>query len=155
MAVKKDYYKTLEIEKNATPEEIKKAYRKLVRKWHPDAYKGDNKKEAEDKFKEVQEAYNILTDTQKKAMYDKFGYVGDAANYNRQRTSQNFSGGFFDDFFGGGSGVEDIFDVFFWRFKKQIQTENWSKPFKRRRHSRICYSKYERTSRREKNGSGI
>ena len=130
MAVKKDYYKTLEIEKNATPEEIKKAYRKLVRKWHPDAYKGDNKKEAEDKFKEVQEAYNILTDTQKKAMYDKFGYVGDAANYNRQRTSQNFSGGFFDDFFGGGSGVEDIFDVFFGGSRNKSKQRTGPNPLK-------------------------
>ncbi len=113
MAAKKDYYKTLEIEKNATPEEIKKAYRKQVRKWHPDAYKGSDKKEAENKFKEVQEAYDVLTDPQKKAMYDKFGYVGDTGSYNRQRSAQNFGGGFFDDFFGGGSGVEDIFDVFF------------------------------------------
>nr|WP_240739297.1 DnaJ domain-containing protein [Marinitoga lauensis] len=71
---KKDYYGILGISKNATPEEIKKAYRQLVKKWHPDRHQ-ENKKEAEEKFKEIQEAYEVLSDPQKKALYDRFGFV--------------------------------------------------------------------------------
>ncbi len=67
----KDYYKTLGIERNATPEEIKKAFRKLALKYHPDRNKGN--KEAEEKFKEINEANEVLSDPQKKARYDQLG----------------------------------------------------------------------------------
>ena len=73
MADKRDYYEVLGVDKNATDEELKKAYRKLAKKYHPDA-NPDNKKEAEAKFKEVNEAYEVLSDSQKRKMYDQFGH---------------------------------------------------------------------------------
>ena len=72
MANKRDFYEVLGIEKTATDEEIKRAYRKLAKKYHPDA-NPDNKKEAEEKFKEVSEAYETLSNPQKRQMYDRFG----------------------------------------------------------------------------------
>ena len=75
MATKRDYYEVLGVNKNATEDEIKKAYRKLAKKYHPDA-NPDNKEEAEAKFKEVNEAYENLSDPQKRRMYDQFGANG-------------------------------------------------------------------------------
>lgn len=75
MANKRDYYEVLGVNKNATDEELKKAYRKLAKKYHPDA-NPDNKKEAEEKFKEVSEAYETLSNPQKRQMYDQFGPDG-------------------------------------------------------------------------------
>ena len=75
MADKRDYYEVLGVDRNVTDEELKKAYRKLAKKYHPDA-NPDNKKEAEAKFKEVSEAYEVLSDKQKRAMYDQFGHNG-------------------------------------------------------------------------------
>ncbi len=75
MADKRDYYEVLGVEKTATDEELKKAYRRLAKKYHPDA-NPENKKEAEAKFKEVNEAYEVLSDKQKRASYDQFGHNG-------------------------------------------------------------------------------
>src|SRR5690349_19498063 len=75
MAAKKDYYKTLGVAKDAKADEIKKAYRRLARKHHPDVNPGD--KAAEDKFKEVQEAYDVLSDDKKRKVFDRFGYYAD------------------------------------------------------------------------------
>ena len=75
MAGKRDYYEVLGVSKSATDEELKKAYRKLAKKYHPDANQ-DNKDEAETKFKEVNEAYENLSDTNKRRMYDQFGHNG-------------------------------------------------------------------------------
>jgi len=108
MTTRKDYYEILGVPRDATKEDIKKAYRKLVKQWHPDAYKGSDKKNAEEKFKEIQEAYEVLSDPQKRSMYDRFGYVGEPS-YSGGKTSGN-SGGFFEDIFGD---FQDIFDVFF------------------------------------------
>ncbi len=102
MANKRDYYEVLGVAKGASADEIKKAYRKLAVKYHPDKNPGN--KEAEEKFKEAAEAYSILSDADKKAKYDQFGHAGvDGA-------APDFSGGFGDlndilnDLFGGGFG---------------------------------------------------
>lgn len=96
---KRDYYEVLGIDKGASKEEIKKAYRKLARKYHPDVNK---EPDAAEKFKEVKEAYEVLNDDNKRAQYDQFGHAG--AN------SQGFGGfGGAEDF----SGFGDIFDMFF------------------------------------------
>lgn len=99
---KRDYYEVLGVDKSASADEIKKAYRKLAVKYHPDKNPGD--KEAEEKFKEAAEAYSILSDPDKKAKYDQFGHAGvDGA-------APDFSGGFgnlndiLNDLFGGAFG---------------------------------------------------
>ena len=74
MANKRDYYEVLGVDKNASADEIKKAYRKMAIKYHPDKNPGD--KEAEEKFKEAAEAYSVLSDADKKARYDQFGHAG-------------------------------------------------------------------------------
>ena len=73
MADKRDYYEVLGVNKNATENEIKHAYRKLAKKYHPDMNPGD--KNAEEKFKEATEAYEVLSDPEKKARYDQFGHA--------------------------------------------------------------------------------
>ncbi len=98
--MKKDYYETLGISKSASQDEVKKAFRKLARKYHPDVNPGN--KEAESKFKEINEAFQILNNPQKKAQYDQFG----TADFNNG--AQGF--GNFEDLFRGGFG--DIFDIF-------------------------------------------
>ncbi|KAI4306447.1 hypothetical protein L6164_029722 [Bauhinia variegata] len=70
-----DYYKVLQVDKKANDEDLKKAYRKLAMKWHPDK-NPNNKKEAESKFKEISEAYEVLSDPQKRAIYDQYGEEG-------------------------------------------------------------------------------
>lgn len=76
---KRDYYEVLGVQKGAADDEIKKAYRKLAKKYHPDLNPGD--KVAEEKFKEVGEAYEVLSDKDKKARYDQFGHAGVDPNY--------------------------------------------------------------------------
>lgn len=76
MATKRDYYEILGIAKTASPDEVKKAYRNLALKYHPDRVPTEKKKEAEEKFKEVSEAYEVLLDPQKKATYDQYGHAG-------------------------------------------------------------------------------
>ena len=79
MAEKRDYYEVLGLQKGASDDEIKKSYRKLAKQYHPDLHPGD--KECEDKFKEIGEAYEVLSDADKKARYDQFGFAGVDPNY--------------------------------------------------------------------------
>lgn len=100
--MKRDYYEVLGVPKTASADEIKKAYRKLARQYHPDVRPGD--KEAEAMFKEATEAYEVLSDDQKRSRYDQFGHAGMEQN-------QGF-GGFGGDFGGFGDIFGDIFDMF-------------------------------------------
>ena len=113
MADKKDYYEVLGVNKNSTDDEIKKAYRKLARKYHPDL-NPDNPKKAEEKMKEINEAYSVLGDKDKRAQYDQFGHAAFSGG------GYGGGGGFqgdinINDIFGGGGGFgfEDIFEQFF------------------------------------------
>jgi len=102
MATKRDFYEILGVAKNASEEEIKKAYRKLAMKHHPDRNQGDSAKAAEEKFKEAKEAYEMLSDAQKRAAYDQYGHAGVDPNM-RGGAGEGFGGGFaeaFGDIFG-------------------------------------------------------
>ena len=102
MAEKRDYYEVLGVQKNANADEIKKAYRKAAIKYHPDKNPGD--KEAEEKFKEAAEAYDVLSNPDKRARYDQFGHAGMSG------AAGSGAGGFGG--FGGGFSMEDIFSQF-------------------------------------------
>lgn len=108
MADKRDYYEVLGVDKNADDATIKKAYRQLAKKYHPDLNPGD--KQAEAKFKEVNEAYEVLSDSEKKSRYDQFGHAGVDPNFGAGGAGGGFQGGFgdfgdiFSDLFGGGFG---------------------------------------------------
>lgn len=101
MADKRDYYEVLGLQKGASDNDIKKAFRKMAMKYHPDKNPGD--KVAEEKFKEINEAYAVLSDPEKKEKYDRFGHAGVDPN-------SGFGGG--AGGFGGFGGFEDIFDMF-------------------------------------------
>lgn len=113
MANKRDYYDVLGIDKNASQDEIKKAYRKLSKKYHPDI---SDDPQADEKFKEVSEAYDTLKDEGKRQQYDQFGHAGGQAGFGGggggYGSGFGGQGGFGQGGFGG-SGFEDIFDTFF------------------------------------------
>lgn len=120
---KKDYYDILGIDKQAENSEIKKAYRKLAKKYHPDSNAGNA--EAEQRFKEVTEAYNVLSDPEKKKLYDKFGHAAfdesgfGSGSFNNSYENSGFSGSFgdgrngFHEFHFEGGNIDDIFDDLF------------------------------------------
>ena len=108
MAEKRDYYEVLGLQKGASEDEIKKAFRQSAKKYHPDLHPGD--KECEEKFKEVNEAYEVLSDSDKRARYDQFGHAGVDPNYGAG------AGGAYGSPFGGGIDIDDIFSSFFGGF---------------------------------------
>ena len=112
MSTKRDYYDVLGVDKSADATAIKKAYRKLAMKYHPDKNPGD--KEAEEKFKEINEAYEVLSDETKRRNYDQFGHEG--VNGQRFGGAGGFGGqgfGGFDDIFGDIFGTESKRYIFY------------------------------------------
>lgn len=127
MAQKRDYYEVLGVSKNATDDELKKAFRKLAKKYHPDA-NPDNKEEAEKKFKEVNEAYETLSDKQKRQMYDQFGFDG-PQNFGGGQGGYYSYGSGFDGFggfsdFGDFGDLGDIFSSFFGGSSSRSRSSN-------------------------------
>ena len=118
MADKRDYYEVLGVEKSASAEEIKKAYRKSAMKYHPDRNPGDQ--EAEEKFKEIGEAYEVLSDDQKRSRYDQFGFAGVDPNYGAGQAGYGGGG------FGGFGDFGDLGDIFgsFFGGGRRSQTQN-------------------------------
>src|SRR5690349_19228479 len=120
---KQDYYELLGVSRKATAKDIRAAFRKLARKYHPDLNPGD--KAAEEKFKQLQEAYDVLSDTKKRQMYDQYGFYsenvptgdygpsagGSAGNVNFDFSGFDFGGG--SGATGGGSSFRDLFSQFF------------------------------------------
>lgn len=104
MAGERDYYEVLGVQKGASDDEIKKSFKKMARKYHPDLHPDD--KECEEKFKELNQAYEVLSDPEKRQRYDQFGHAGVDPNYGGGGFSGGFSGGGFGD-------VGDIFEDLF------------------------------------------
>jgi|Deesub1362A_J573_1020465.scaffolds.fasta_scaffold00131_76 molecular chaperone DnaJ len=116
MTAKKDYYEILGVPRNASKEEIKKAYRRLALKYHPDRNKSPD---AEEKFKEISEAYGVLSDDAKRAQYDRWGHAGIEGRYTAEDIFRSIN---FDDIFGDlgfDFGFDSIFDMFFGRRRSQ------------------------------------
>ncbi|MBF0531562.1 MAG: molecular chaperone DnaJ [Candidatus Omnitrophica bacterium] len=115
--MKKDYYEILGVEKNADITQIKKAYRSLALRYHPDRVEEKEKKAAEEKFKEISEAYGVLSDAKKREMYDQYGHAGIDQQYTTEDIFRGANFGEFNDIFssifgGGGGNADSIFEMF-------------------------------------------
>ena len=134
---KRDFYEVLGVGRDASEEEIKKAYRKLAMKFHPDRNQGDKGRQAEEKFKEVKEAYEVLTDASKRAAYDRFGHAGVDPSAGGGFRGAEGMGGFaeafgdiFGDIFGGGrGGRSNAFRGADLRYNMEITLEQAAKGF--------------------------
>lgn len=112
MAAKRDYYEVLGVSKTSSQDEIKKQYRKLALKFHPDR---NQSAEAGEHFKEISEAYGVLSDPEKRKVYDQYGHEGVDGRYNREDIFQGARGDFSDLFGGAGGGFDSIFESIFGR----------------------------------------
>lgn len=117
MTTKRDYYEILGVSKKASKEDIKKAYKELAKKYHPDVSK---EKDSTEKFKEISEAYAVLSDDSKRNTYDQFGHTGFDQRYTQEDIFKGFDFGIFDEIFGsrgfgrGFGDFSDVFESFFW-----------------------------------------
>jgi len=110
---KRDYYEILGVPKGASKDDVKKVYRSLALKYHPDRVSADKKKEAEEKFKEISEAYAVLSDDQKRAQYDQFGHAGIDSRYSSEDIFRGADfGNIFEDLGFGGGVFDDLFENF-------------------------------------------
>jgi len=110
VSTQKDYYEILGVAKSSSTDEIKKTYRKLAMKCHPDRVPENEKKAAEEKFKEISEAYAVLSDEKKRKLYDQYGHAGIDSRFSTEDIFRNAD---FSSIFGGGGGLGDIFgDIF-------------------------------------------
>ncbi|MFC1624621.1 molecular chaperone DnaJ [Candidatus Omnitrophota bacterium] len=113
MSTKREYYEILGVQKGASLDNIKKAYRNLALKYHPDRVSSDKKKESEEKFKEISEAYAVLSDPQKRSQYDQFGHAGIDSHYSHEDIFRGADfGSIFEDMGFGGGIFEDILGSF-------------------------------------------
>lgn len=136
MSVKGDYYEILGVTKGASTDEIKKAYREMALKFHPDRVPAEQKKEAEDKFKGISEAYAVLSDSTKRDLYDQYGHSGIDQKYAQEDI---FRGADFSSIFrdmGGGSGGSSIFEEIFGDLGFDISGSRQSKGSSARRRGR-------------------
>lgn len=109
MSTQRDYYEILGIPKGSSADEVKKAYRGLVLKYHPDRVPAEQKKEAEARFKEISEAYAVLSDEQKRTLYDQYGHAGIDSRFSQEDIFRNAN---FSDIFGSMQGGEAFADIF-------------------------------------------
>ncbi len=121
MTSKRDYYEILGVSKDASVDEIKTAYRKLAMKYHPDRVEESKKKEAEEKFKEISEAYAVLSDPQKRAQYDRFGHAGFDQQYSTEDIFKNADFSDFSDLFNFSDLFGDIFGGSFFSSRRRRQ----------------------------------
>jgi len=131
MSTQRDYYEILGVNKGASVEEIKRAYRQLVMQYHPDRVAPEKKKEAEEKFKELSEAYAVLSDPKKKELYDQYGHSGVDSRYS---TEDIFKNADFSDMFRGRGDLGSIFEDLFSGFSFEDIGGGGSGRTARRRH---------------------
>ena len=120
--MKRDYYEVLGVSRDASKDEIKNAYRNLAMRYHPDRNKSPD---AEERFKEISEAYAVLSDDEKRAQYDQWGHAGFAERYTVSDIFRDFDFDIFKDFGFGFGGIDRIFDMFFGRDRSRYEPEIW------------------------------